>query len=233
MKDGYMKLDLEAVDPLEFPSLEVFVGALAYLDEMRDGLPHLYERSISHLEAQSGSWEEFCGDSFEVDVVYKFHMPRALYYSFIIYLHSLIECKLDEVTKTVMKIKLIPIKSNDINGSVIERTQKYISKLGGIEIACIQGWAELRDLHVIRNVLVHRGGKPSADHKSRSEIKAISKRAKNLVTLTPSWDDEDSEINFGYEYCSDIAKIAYGFFKKLIEKCKLGIAHKEPSNPEA
>jgi hypothetical protein len=237
MKDDFMELDLDA-DTIDFPHLEDFIGALAYLDEMRDGLPHLHERSISQLTEHSiknsQSWEEYCGDSFEVEVIYRFHVPRALYFSFLIYLTSLVENKLNEVAKVVERVKLLPLSFRDINGdgSAIERVKKYISKLGGIEIAQIEGWDFLRDLAKIRNILVHQGGMLIPDKKHRKEIQELSKRNNNLVTATPAWDHEDAKINFGDEYCRVSAKQAYAFFQKLIKKCRLSVGKIKSSSPK-
>ena len=222
-----MKLDL-----FRMSLLGGFSGAEAYLTEMCTATPAAHAASRArlkaHAEAEGWDYDDYdCAQS-ETDAVFEHHLPRVLNRSFLIYLHTLVEHGLSEAARDVRQRRSLPLKPNDLTGSAIEKVCKYLTKVAGLAVGSLDGWAALRDVALVRDALVHRGGRLGTDTKTRSLLQQVALRSGGLVSSSGAWDDPNAELEFGSPYCLQAVRTAHTFFSALLDITRADIVFVDP-----
>lgn len=225
-----MKLDLFRMSLLGSLS-----GAEAYLSEMCTATPVAHAASRARLkayaEAEGWEYDDYDCALSETDAVFEHHLPRVLNRSFVIYLHTLVEHGLSEAARDVRDRRSLPLKPNDLTGSAIERSCKYLTKVAGLAVGSLSGWAALRDVALVRDALVHRGGRLGADATGRRLLHQVAQRSGGLLSASGAWNDPTAELEFGSAYCLHAVRTADTFFNALLAITRADIAFVDPFAP--
>jgi hypothetical protein len=78
--------------------------------------------------------------------------------SFLITLYSLLEKELRRYCQILKDFEDIPLSSDDLVGSKIEKAKTYIHKIAGYPVLDEELWNELMDFTLVRNCIVHNDG---------------------------------------------------------------------------
>ena len=90
--------------------------------------------------------------------------------SFLISLISFIEVTLMQLCRDVEAIAKAPLSANNIKGTVLERSQVFLTTFGGFTAPSDDQWTTLYRIYDVRNVLIHNGG---ALYASRHEARVM------------------------------------------------------------
>ena len=198
-----------------------FAVAKSYVEDLHASLPHTRERAYAALksqaEAEGWDYADFSAEVADLEAQFDFNVPRILRFSFLIYLHSIVEHGLSELARDVRKRRVLALKHNEVTGSAIERTQTYLTKVAGFDLSSLTRWDVLRDLAKVRDVLVHRGGRLGSDPREREQLRQLATRRQGLLKASRGWDREDSELQISQPLCELFAAEAHTFFQELLE----------------
>ena len=222
-----MKLDL-----FRMSLLGAFSGAEAYLTEMCTATPVAHAASRArlkaHAEVEGWDYDDYDCALSETDAVFEHHLPRVLNRSFLIYLHTLVEHDLTEAARDVRQRRSLPLKPNDLTGSAIERVCKYLTKVADLAVGSLAGWATLREVALVRDALVHRGGRLGTDAKTRDLLRQVAQRSGGLLSASGAWDDPNAELEFDSSYCLHAVRTAHTFFDALLDITRADIVFVDP-----
>jgi hypothetical protein len=172
-------------NPLVIETFARLHGVLAFWETMNDGIPTVEAKEHHYLEqlASAEGWE--AGEYFvEKDVLNdKFHIwiPTFAAYSVIILLHSIAETQLDAFAEHMGKRRGSNLRVKDMSGKGVDRSANYLERVLSIAVKTDPAWINLHDLQSLRNIVVHRGGKPgdSREHQKCADrlVKKYSPKA--------------------------------------------------------
>lgn len=197
-----------------------FSGATAYLDIIERAIPEAEAREAEALreKAESEGWEY---EDYECarqghEGVFEYSVPEVLSFSFLTYVHAMVEVRLGDVASALGEDRGFAIKHSEFRGSAISQVHLYLTKIAQIPIGTDPGWQRLRDLATLRNAIVHRGGRLGSDARKRKELREIARRLPLGLTASDGWDKESSELKVTFDLCRFFAKEAYAFFERLL-----------------
>src|SRR5208337_94704 len=104
-----------------------------------------------------------------LDVKFRYWLPKLAAYSIIILLSSIVETQLLAYARRAGQKEKSAFDPNDLKGSVLDRVRLYVKKVSDVDLAQNERWQSLRDLQDLRDVIVHRAGKPGDDKKQHVE----------------------------------------------------------------
>jgi hypothetical protein len=119
-----------------------FSGAKAYLDIMERAIPKAEAREAKALrekaEREGWEYEDYDCARQEHESVFEYSVPEMLSFSFLTYLHALVEVRLGDVASALRKDREIAMKHSECQGSPIERVCLYLTKIAQIPMAPIR-----------------------------------------------------------------------------------------------
>ena len=200
-------------------------GATDFVKTMRDGIPKLEEQEQLYLRklAEEGGWEyedfvierDILGHSFQNSI------PEFAAFSSIILLDSIVETQLDAFGTLIGKSRDSKILVKHMAGQGMDRSALYLKHVFSIDIKTDPAWSKLQDLHSLRNIIVHRGGKRglSLDHqKSFDEI--IRKYSRELQVRENGRIITD-RLCVSFDLCLAFAETCEEFFQRIFETAGL------------
>lgn len=133
----------------------------------------------------------------------------AFYYSFIIYLFSDFEIKLNELCKEFSNQNNAQVTLKDLKGSGLERALLFLKKVAMAKLPKESVIKEIILIRDVRNTLAHAAGYTSDA--------AMIKRLQSIkqIEVTDITEDEEARILFGKEYCKYGMIIMQKFFNEL------------------
>ena len=161
-------------NPLVMETFDRLRGVQSLLNTMNEGIPVLRERQNNDLEqtAAAEGWEygQFAAE--RDDLNYQFHawIPTFAAYSVTILLHSLVETQLYAFAEYMGKQRGSKLRVSDEPGRGVGQAVKYLQHVLSIDVTRDPDWSCLRDLQLLRNIIVHRGGKPGESVKHRKTV---------------------------------------------------------------
>lgn len=208
------------IDLLRWFVVGDFLAARNYLDAMEQAIPPARQAALDALVQRSED-EDWPEDDYDaewqgLESVYDLTLPEVLCSSLLIYLHSRVETQLTVVAREVRKAKGLALRLNELSGSPIERTQVYFTKVADIPVASLPQWSTLRDLALLRNALVHRGGAIGSDAQERERLRQLALRYPGLIEVSRGWKAETSELRFGTALCRLFISAAIELFDALV-----------------
>jgi hypothetical protein len=144
--------------------------------------------------------------------------PSNIRYSFIVLMHIFFETRLKDACDEISKRRNLTLTESDLNGSSIERANKFLDKIAGIKVKDHHTWQWLKDLQKIRDCIVHTNGRVSLS-RDKNHIVSLCRKGKGLSINGESLIIEKS-------YCSNSIKVIKIFFKHLFDSAGFG-----PSTP--
>jgi hypothetical protein len=106
---------------------------------------------------------------------------------------------------------------NNLNGSVLEKVALYINKVSGLQLTENARWQLLKDLQELRNIIVHRAGKPPEDQSKRSRLEQMVKRYRISVLENPYAMNAHSQLDISIYTCKSFAGEIEAFFKGIFK----------------
>ena len=94
-----------------------------------------------------------------------------LRHGFFISMMGAIESILDQVCYSVGSLADTTLRLKDLNGSVVQKSKKYLDVIGGFNRPADSSWELLGYFYTLRNVLIHAGG--YAKGKNARRLKAL------------------------------------------------------------
>jgi len=198
---GLIELIYRATPDLEIQERD----ALKQLAEQKDWDFGDYSVEAQFLEVKFGHW-----------------VPKLAAYSIIILLSSIVETQLLAYAKRVGQREKSAFNLNGLKGSVLEKTALYVRKVSGLELTTKTRWKVLKDLQVLRNVIVHRAGKTGDDKKV--QLEQIGKIYPGLsFDDNPYTIEAEPELRLTIHSCRYFAREIEAFFKELLKEAGLPV----------
>jgi len=213
-------------DPLVNETSQRLYGLGAFIELVYRATPEVevQERDALKQLAEHENWDhgDYTVEEQFLDVKFQYWLPKFAAYSIIVLLSSIVETQLLAYARRVGKREKSAFDPNDLKGSVLDKTALYLKKVWGSELAKNTRWQILRDLQDIRDVIVHRAGKPGDDKKGRFE---------QMVRLYPgvSLDENPYAIKkepglaVSIHSCRYFAREVEAFFKDLFKDADLPV----------
>jgi hypothetical protein len=221
--------------PLVIETFARLDGVLAFLTTMNDGFPAAEEKQRRYLEqfATDGGWD-YDDYAVERDILdQNFHtwIPMFAAYSATVLLHSIVETQLHAFAEHIGKKRNSELRVNDMAGKGIERTALYLKRGLSIDLKTDPAWSRLTDLQSLRNIIVHRGGKPGESQEYQKQVDSLIRKYPALLELRDT-DGFHEQIWMSTNLCQDFAQAIDGFFERVFMSCGLpnrhGVLHTPP-----
>jgi len=177
----------------------------------------LQERDALKRLAENEGWDysDYNTEDQFLDVKFRYWLPRLAAYSIIILLSSIVETQLLALAKRVGQREKSPFDPNDLKGSVLDRVRLYLKKVSDVDLAQNERWQYLRDLQDLRDVIVHRAGKPGDDKKQHVEQMRSRYPGISLDENPYTVFKEEAELGVTIHSCRYFAKEVEEFFKSV------------------
>jgi hypothetical protein len=216
---------------LNFVVIETFArldAALAFLGMMNDAIPTMADKEHQYLEAlaSAGRWE-YCEFDAERDALHQRFdswIPTVAAYSAVVFLHSIIETQLEALAECVGNRQGSRFLVKDMHGSAVERSAIFLERVLSINVKKDPAWSCLKDLQTLRNIIVHRGGKPGESDDERKKVGELVSRYPPALELRKV-DGFHEQVWMSMNLCRDFAQKGYGFFERVFKACGLPNRH--------
>jgi hypothetical protein len=213
----HIKIQIESLNSLieliQFGLDKKKEEALENIDAQRCQLKD--EIDLNELQIQRSIYEYEYINTFEGE----FHCSQfenLSAYSIITSCYMLFETNLTAFANIAKKHYFLGLKYNDLAGGKTEKIKTYLSKLANIDIAKNDYWAQLKDLEVIRNCIIHNEGKVNHEFKDSKKIKSIVHKYSDHISVNkPIYADEDYLI-IKFSLCNHFLEILNSFFDELV-----------------
>jgi hypothetical protein len=132
-------------------------------------------------------------------------------------LSSIVETQLLAYARSVGRREKSTFDPNHLRGSVIDRTALYVKNVCGSELTQNVRWKTLRDLQDLRDVIVHRAGKPG-DQKKKQQLEQMCKSYPGIsLERNPYTIEKDIELGITVHSCRYFLSEVEEFFKDLFK----------------
>jgi len=209
------------IDPLAITTFRRLAGVRAFIELLYQSIPEIECRereALSRLAREQGlDFGEYSVEAQLLDERFRHWMPRLSAYSIIMLLHSIVETQLFACAQRVGSGEGQAFQVRDMRGGVLESATLYLRNAGGVDVTADPAWPRLKDLHELRNIIVHRGG-------TRGQSPEHQKTFKRLVeTYAPGLSSADQpgwsygEMWVSLRLCAQFAGDVEGFFSRILK----------------
>lgn len=152
-------------------------------------------------------------------VVEKFHfwLPRYTAYSTLSLLYSVLESQLACCAERACADKASDFKPSDIRGRGIERSARYLKRVGVYDVAADPAWPAIRDLQALRNIIVHRLGAKGENEGHRREAEALAKKYPGDLDFPEGFGLAYREASVSMDLCDKWIVTVELFFDRLFD----------------
>jgi hypothetical protein len=208
------------IDPLAIRTFQRLAGVRAFIDLLDGSIPEAEWREREALQQLAREQDLDFGD-FDVrdrviDEHFGYWMPRLSAYSAVILLDSVVEAQLFACAERVSRRTKVELGVRRGQG-IAESAARFIREASGVNVTADPAWPGLRDLHELRNIIVHRWGTrgDSPQHQGVFD-RLVRTYAPGLSSADqPSW--LYGELWVSLRLCSQVAKEVEGFFSRLLK----------------
>lgn len=213
-------------DPLVTETAQRLYGLSALIELIYRATPdvELQERDALKQLAERDGWEygDYNVEDQFLDIKFREELPKLSAYSVIILLSSIVESQLLAYARRVGRQRNSAFDPNDLKGSVLERTTQYVKKISGSDLTMDQRWKTLDDLQHLRNIIVHRAGKPDLD--KDHQVPRICKTYPGIsLADNPYSISRNLELRVSIHSCRYFTGEVEEFFKALFKKDGLSL----------
>jgi len=215
-------------DPLVSETSERLYGLNALVELVYRATPdvELQERDALNQLAEHENWDygDYSVEDQFLEVKFRHWLPKLAAYSIIILLSSIVETQLLAYAKRVGEREKSAFEPNDLKGPFLERAAKYVKKVSGSVLTKNPRWETLRNLQELRDIIVHRAGKPGGDKKPQVEQMIERMRYPGIsLDENPYAITADCELSFSIHSCRYFAGEVEQFFKDLFKDAGLPV----------
>jgi len=100
------------------------------------------------------------------------------------------------------------------DGKGVDRSVNYLEHVLLIHVTTHPAWSHLKDLQSLRNILVHRSGKPGESQ----EVRSLITRCPQALELRKA-DGLREQIWMSMNLCRDFVEDIGGFFERVFKAC--------------
>ena len=195
----------------------------SYLKTLEKSLPTAQKVAIDELraKAKANSWgaDDYFSDLSNLEHDFE-EIPNLAGSAFIAYVNGLVEHGLTSVCDRLHEKKHLPLRIQDLNGSLTERAKIYLTKLAGIKVGN-NSWQNLNDLAILRHAILHAGGEVRDSRKVEEAIQRIRKRYPEDILIKDFDVFGGREINVTLSLCKKILLEVETFFDQLFSLLNL------------
>ena len=141
-------------------TLARLAGVRALIEHADRSIPEMEAQVLKDLQAraESENWDygDFDVERQRLQADYRHGIPKYAGYSGILLLCSVLETQLAACADQVAKDKGSEFRVKDINGSSLEAPARLVRNLTGVRVADDAAWSRLKDMQVLRNIIIHR-----------------------------------------------------------------------------
>lgn len=205
--------------PLVIETSQRLYGLSALIDMVYRATPEVEQRERDELEtlAENQNWDyaDYSVENQLLDIKFTHWLPKLAAYSIIVLLSSIVETQLLAYARRVGEDTKSAFGPNDLKGSVLDRTSVYVKKVSDVELTKNSRWKILRDLQDIRDIIVHRGGRPGMDKKDH--VEQMCKEYPGVSLDENPYTRGGEEIGITVHSCRYFAGEVEEFFKGLFK----------------
>nr|WP_295713479.1 hypothetical protein [uncultured Halomonas sp.] len=144
-------------------------------------------------------------------------LPRVQWNSQFLVVYATFEHLLNEICRIVQRRSSFNLSFKDLNGSGIERSKNYLSKVAGVTTPFqTTHWQRAKLLGEVRNIIAHRNGEVDLPPGNNNCLGAKLSKEKHLVLKKYIPDQDDAQIilseKFIKESISDLRKVLISIF---------------------
>ena len=150
-----------------------------------------------------------------LDNLYETELYPAMRYSFVVLLHIFAETQLRKFCSALRDERHIPIGVSDLNGSAIEKTHTFLTKLAGVDVLGLSKteWDNLINIQKIRNCIVHAYGRVK-DLKKADEKKWLRQFVSKRKDISIG---DDGRLQIEASFCQQQLENLRSLFERLFE----------------
>ena len=213
-------------DPLISETAQRLYGINALIELIYRAIPdvELQERDALKEMAEREGWEyeDYRLEDQFLDI--KSHwLDRLSAYSVVVLLSSVVETQLLAYATRVGKRGNSAFEPKDLHGSVLEKARVYVKKVSGLDLTDNSRWKTLKDLQDIRDIIVHRAGKPGDDRAPQMQ-QMLSDYGKIGFSMDENpYSFSKPAIRLSVHLCRYSAREVETFFKDLFQELGLRV----------
>ncbi len=199
-------------------------SARRYLEVVEQGIPVTRQRELEALRQRAREnnwdWDEYSPSLSAVTDHFDNVMPQYLSYSFIVLLQGIIESRLVDLAKRMMRDRGIsPPERWPRERAVSEEAKRFLTRHANLPVGTDPSWAVLRNIGKLRNLIVHRGGACGEEGEWRDF-------AGQLIRLYPGhvrfshigFGDDGSAIAVSLDLCRRFVDEVESFFRRQFDQ---------------
>lgn len=212
--------------PLVVETSERIYGLSALVELIYRSTPEIEFRDREALKdlAENEGWDygDYQVEGQMLDVKFQYWLPRLSAYSVLILLSSVVETQLLLFAKDRATLVAAGFDAKEFGSDVLKRAAAYIRRVtdSKLDVTRNRYWQPLDDLQFLRNIVVHRAGRPRSDERQRTEKLCKKYRGLSLEENRYSFSRE-SELHLTIHACRHFVAQAEGFFRDVFAKCNL------------
>jgi len=134
-------------------------------------------------------------------------------------LYSAVETQLAAVLGHVRERSGVKLRVSELNGSPVEKAAVYLRKVLGIAITHGSDWQSIRDLELLRNVVVHANARIPDGSKNAAKLRALTLRHSDGLVIRES--EGMVAIRIPVRFTRRLLDDAERFFHRLFEAAGL------------
>ena len=215
-------------DPLVIGTFQRLFGISAFLEAVDTATPTLEANENHHLErlaAQEGwDYSDYAIEKIELDAKFRTWVPTFAAYSVVILLHSIVENQLFAFADRLGKKQSAKLRVKQLAGRGLEQAAIYLECVVSISVKTDCAWPILQDLQLLRNVIVHRGGRRGDSPEQQKDVDGLIRRHSDKLQLQKA-DGVHAQIWVSMNLCRDFAREVEGFFERVFESAGLPNRH--------
>lgn len=212
--------------PLVIETAERLNGLSTLIDLVYSATPEveLRERDALKQLARQEGWN--CGD-YEVegqllDVKFRLALPKLAASSIVVMFSSIVETQLLAFARYEARKRKSPFEPNDLKGSVLDRAALFLKKACDLDLTANPHWSALKDLQDLRDIIVHRGGRPGPD--KTGNVRRICGRFPQVsLQVSPYSFENIPEVVLSIHSCRHFAREVEVFFFDLFKNSGLPV----------
>ena len=214
------------VDRLVTETSQRLYGLSALIDLIDEAHPKVWEQGQKALKewAENKHWdyEDYNLEAQFLEANFAHWLPREEAYSVLVLLSSIVETQMLGYAGRIAARKGQAFDPRAFRDKVLGRVANYIKGIAGLDLTKNSRWQLLKDLMALRNIIVHRAGRP--DERDRGQLKQICKRRRgvSLIETPLSWW-RDPELSLTVGSCRYFAREVAEFFKSLLKNADLPV----------
>lgn len=213
-------------DQLVTDTSQRLYGLSALIDLIDEAHPKVWQQGKEALSerAENEGWDygDYSLEAQFLDANFTYWLAKEEAYSILVLLSSIVETQILGYAQRIAVRKGHGFDPKDFRNAILDRAAAYIKEIAGSDITQNTRWEVLKDLQTLRNVIVHRAGKP--DEGEKEQLEQICRR-RGGISLSENpfsiWHDRELSLTVGY--CRYFAREVEEFFRGLFKDADLPV----------